>query len=333
MASRGRGVALLERVDALLDNPALLRLAEAIPEQNTSKGGRPRQYPRLMWLLFEALISVYGSARQVEAELAHPLVWNRIREHVRRRFWDRPELRLPEQAMRRHHYLYARTRYLTDPEVFARLAQLHREIAAAQALELGLLDPDGPGSWKRPDPSRLLYADGKVLTPLFRAKPDELKIDRRSGAIRVPRHEPDAGLHWEGDGEPAWGTKFVLVAVRTEDVQGRVVLDVEWVPSPGNEAAIALDCFTRLAPLLPGAQGVVYDTALRGVHHQHLMRDLGWLSINRVTAAVAGKKQPRRAQGQRVEKKHPRRRQNRRARRRHDDNDPALRPGWRRGNR
>jgi len=204
--------------------------------------------------------------------------------------------------MRRHHYLYARNRYLTDPNVFAQLAVLHRETAAGQARELGLVDPDGPGSWTHPDPSRLLYADGKVLTPLFRAKPDELIVDRKTGSVRVPRHEADAGLHWEGDGEPAWGTKFVLVAVRTEDPQGRVVLDVEWVPNAGGEAAVALDCFTRLAALLPGAQGVIYDTALRGGHHQHLLRELGWLSINGVTAAVAGKKQPRRAEGQRVEK-------------------------------
>jgi len=60
--------------------------------------------------------------------------------------------------------------------------------------------------------------------------------------------------------------------------------------------------FERLAPLLPGAQGVIYDTALRGTHHQHLLRDLGWLSINRVTAAAAGAHKPRRAEGRREPK-------------------------------
>jgi hypothetical protein len=48
--------------------------------------------------------------------------------------------------------------------------------------------------------------------------------------------------------------------------------------------------------------GVNYDTALRGVHHQTLVRDLGLLPVNRVTAAKAGAKKPRRAEGQRVEK-------------------------------
>ena len=59
--------------------------------------------------------------------------------------------------------------------------------------------------------------------------------------------------------------------------------------------------FTRLAPHIDGAQGVIYDTALRGVHHQTLLRDLGLLPINRVTAAKANPKNPRRAE-RRVEK-------------------------------
>jgi hypothetical protein len=50
-----------------------------------------------------------------------------------------------------------------------------------------------------------------------------------------------------------------------------------------------------------GAHGVVYDTAPRGVHHQPLLRELGLLPINRVAAAHAGSKLPRRAD-RRVEK-------------------------------
>jgi len=64
-----------------------------------------------------------------------------------------------------------------------------------------------------------------------------------------------------------------------------------------------MGCFERLAPLCPGAQGVIYDTALRGTHHQKLLRELGWLSVNRVTAAKAGATDPRRkTDEQRVEK-------------------------------
>jgi hypothetical protein len=142
----------------------------------------------------------------------------------------------------------------------------------------------------------MLYADGKVLTPLFRAHPGDTKLDKKTGEVRELRAEPDGALHFEGTGETAWGTKWVLVAARTNDIHGRVIVDVDWVPKPGGEAAVAMDSFTALAPQCSGVQGVLYDTALRGVHHQQLMRELGWLSVNKVAAAKAGSKKPRRSE-------------------------------------
>jgi hypothetical protein len=255
-----------------------------------------------MALVFEALLSVYLSARRVETELAHPKVWAFLRDRVRARFPKQPDRWLPATPMRRHHYRYLRNRYLTRPDVFAQLGTRHRELAIDQARSLGLLDPDGRGSWTHPDLSRMLYADGKVIASLYRAKPDDTRLDPRTGEIRRVRYETDAHLHVEGDGNHAWGIKFVLVATRTPDPHGRIILDLDWVPTPGGEARTAMNCFARLAPVVPGAQGVIYDTALRGVHHQALLRDLGLLPINRVTAARAGAKKPRRAEGRRVEK-------------------------------
>jgi hypothetical protein len=296
------GVSGLTKVEGIFRNPALYTLAQSIPKASTLRGGRPRTYPNYMLLGYEALVSVYGSARQVEAELAHPMVWSLIRRLASERFPDSPELRLPEEPMRRHHYIYGRNRYLTRPDILQALGEIHRQTAAAQARQLGLLDPGGPGSWTKPHPSRLLYADGKVLTPLFKAKPGQTTVDRGTGEVRQTRAELDADLHFEGDGEAAWGVKFVLVAARTNDERGRIILDVEWVPRPGAEAAVAMDCFLRIAPLVPGTQAVVYDTALRGMHHQVLLRDLGLIPINRVTAAEAGASTPRRRDGRRVEK-------------------------------
>ena len=299
--SRPRGVSALERVEALVANPELYALADEVPDPDPARGGRPRRYPAFMWVLFDALLSVYGSGRQVEAELSHPLVWAHLRRLVRIRFPHEPERWLPVEPMRRCHYLYGRGRYLTDPDLLERLAAVHRNHAVGQAGQLGLLRADGPGSWTHPDLTRMLYADGKVVTPLFKAQPGDTKVDKVTGE-RPLRSEPDAGLHFEGTGETAWGTKWVMVAVRSPAVHGRVILDVDWVPSPGGEAATAMDCFARLAPLCPGVQGVIYDTALRGVHHQRLLRDLGWLPVNKVTAAIASEPKPRRKGGRRVEK-------------------------------
>jgi hypothetical protein len=295
-------VSALERLDAILANPATYELAAVLPEPDHSHGGRRRQFPAFMFIVFEALLSVYGSARQVEAELSYPLVWQHVCTAARKRFPDRPDLHLPATPMRRHHYLYARKHALQVPGFLDALAARHRELAAQQAEALGLCDPNGPGSWTHPELSRMIHADGKVIAPLYRAKPGDTRADKTTGEILPRRAEHDAGLHYEGDGEIAWGTKFVLVAARTEDPHGRVILDVDWVPKPGGEAATAMGCFARVAPLLPGAQGVIYDTALRGTHHQRLLRDLGWLSINRVTAAVAGVHAPRRDEGQREPK-------------------------------
>jgi hypothetical protein len=295
-------VSTFERLEALVDNDALYELADAVPTPDPTAGGRPRMYPVYMWLLYDALLSIWGSARRVEAELAHPIVWNQLRTLISHKFPDYPDRWLPANPMRRWHYLYGRTTWLTDPAVFAKLHDIYRRCAIDQAHALGLLDPDGPGSWTRPDLARMLYADGKVVTPLFRAKPDTRILNKQTGEVRTPRFEADAGLHFEGTGETAWGLKFVLVAVRTTDRHGRIILDTDWVPSPGGEATTALDSITRIAADAPGLQGVIYDGALRGVHHQRLLRDLGLLPINKVTAAQGTGPNRKKTNKARVEK-------------------------------
>lgn len=294
--------ASLEKVEAIFRNPALYELAGGIPTPRSEAGGRPRNYPSFMLLGYAALISVFRSARQVEAELSHPIVWELIRSVVAEQLPDRPADHLPATPMRRHHYLYGRDRYLSDPQVLGRLSERFRTAAVAQARQTGLLDPAGGGSWTHPSRDRLLHADGKVIAPLFRAKPGDERVDRATGEILPKRTEPDAALHFEGDGEAAWGTKFVLVAARGEDYGTRVLLDIEPVAKPGEEASRAMRSFRRLVPLAPGAQAIVYDTALRGVHHQELLRDLGLLSVNRVAAASKGSWKPRRSEGRRVAK-------------------------------
>jgi hypothetical protein len=301
MALRSVGFSALERLEALVANDALFKLAEIVPKREPGRGGRPRDYPVYMWFLFDALLSVYGSGRRVEAELGHPVVWGRLRSLIREALPKRPDMWLSDRPMRRHHYLYGRTRYLTAPGVLEQIAELHQKLATEQAQQCGLLDSEGPGSWTHPDLSRMLYADGKVVTPLFRAKPGYKQVDKTTGEIHYPRVESDAGFHVEGTGEMVWGTKFVMIAARHPEPHSRFILDVACVEKPGAEAATALDRLVGLAPLIPGAQGVIYDTAFRGVHHQRLMRDLGWVSINRVTANAGSRKHPRKDR-KRVEK-------------------------------
>src|SRR5438105_12376523 len=108
LSGRSDGVPLLERIEAILRNPALYRLASEIPQPDPALGGRPRTDPAFTWVLFEALLSVYGSARQVEEELSHPLIWNFICTLIKGQFPDDASMHLPPEPMRRHHYLYGR---------------------------------------------------------------------------------------------------------------------------------------------------------------------------------------------------------------------------------
>jgi hypothetical protein len=178
-----------------------------------------------MWIVYDALLSIYSSARKVEAELGHPLVWNRIRKIIRQRFPNEPDRWLPATSMRRHHYLYGRTTYLTQPDVLERLRAIQREHAVAQANQIGLLDPAGGGSWTHPDLDRVIHADGKVITPLFRARPGDKIVNKHTGEIRYPRTDADAALHVEGTGEMVWGCKYVIIAARGQHPNARIILD------------------------------------------------------------------------------------------------------------
>jgi hypothetical protein len=278
-------VSTFDRIEAVLRGNAVYELAELIPVKEEGEAGRPMDFPPYMIFVFEALISIYGSARKAEAEIAHRHVWHFIRRTVKKMHKNDRSMWLPPQRYRRHHYTYARNRYLTDPVILERIQEKHREIAARQALELGLLDPDGEGSFTRPSLDRLIYADGKVVTPLYRGKPGTTRVDKETGEIKNVRFEADADLHMEGTGEMAFGVKFLITAVRSSDVHGRIILDSQHVPEKGGEAKVALESFGAIAPHSPGIQGVVYDTALRGKHHNELMQRFGWLSINRVASA------------------------------------------------
>jgi hypothetical protein len=283
-------VSSFDRIEAILRSDEVYELAQLIPQRVEGDGGRPREFPDYFMFVYEALISVFGSARKVDAELAHRHVWQFVRRIVKKVHKDDRLMWLPPQRFKRYHYMYYRTRYMADPVILAAIQEKHREIAARQALELGLLDPEGDGSFTHPSLDRLVYGDGKVVTPLYKAKPGTTRVDRETGEIKPVRFEADADLHMEGTGEMAFGVKFLMTAVRSKDVHGRIVLDAQHVPGKGGEAKVAMESFRAVAPHVPGALGAIYDGALRGTHHAELMRDLGWLSINRVTAAEVIKK-------------------------------------------
>ena len=57
---------------------------------------------------------------------------------------------------------------------------------------------------------------------------DDTRLDKTTGELRTPRHETDGHLHFQGDGNLAYGIKFVLVAT----VAGPVCFTVGYVLTP-----------------------------------------------------------------------------------------------------
>jgi hypothetical protein len=286
----------LQKVVDTLRNPTTYAQVEAFPRRLT---GRPTAYPAFMLIAYESFVSVFGSARKVEAQLADPRIWRLIRHTVKSEFPTDPSMWLPEKPMRRHHYLHGR-RYLADPDVLEKRHEIMMRCAVQQAEDAGAFDSQGPGSVTHPAPSRMFYGDGKVIAPAFTGKPSDSRFDKRTGEKVPVRHDPDARPHFEGGGEEAYGTKFLMIFGRTP--AGRVILDARYVPfsGEGGEAGIASRSLSRLAEWLPGAEGVVWDMAMRGKHIDQLMREPGLLTVTRVPAAEthvrAGQKGGRRVE-------------------------------------
>ena len=150
------------------------------------------------------------------------------------------------------------------------------------------------GSWTHPNLSRLIYGDGKVITPLFKARPGDTKLDKATGELRPVRAEADADLHFEGTGETAWGTKWVIIAARGTEHPPPDHPRRRLGPDKGGEAAIAVDTVERLVPTSPAPRASSTTPRSAACTTRRIMRDLGLLSINRVALAKAGTKKPRR---------------------------------------
>lgn len=130
----------------------------------------------------------------------------------------------------------------------------------------------------------MLHGDGKVTASQVKGRRGETRKNANGEDVPV-RYDPDAADHLEGgSSEPTYGTKWLTVSARSDE--GRVVIDTRYVPfgGEGGEAGVAVSAFARIAPKAPGVLGVIWDGALRGVHIDRIMRELGWLTIAPVAA-------------------------------------------------
>jgi hypothetical protein len=205
-------LSIKEKIDVVLRDDAVFAAAAVIPSKSLGSVGRRRTYPDYIWTLWPELRSIFGSHTAVQRELGRGRWWGYIRRELRRL---RPELpELPRKAPRRQNYEYMRDRYLATDEAIRRSGEIHTEVSTRQAKDGGNLDPHGGGSFTHPEITRSFYGDGKVVTPLYAAKPGDTTVNRETKEERALRFDPDASLHTEGGGNKVRGIKFAFLSTR-----------------------------------------------------------------------------------------------------------------------
>jgi hypothetical protein len=288
------GVSDLERIAAVFSNPDLYTIADDLVPRDPTKGGHPRVFPEYLFFAYDCLADIYTSARAVATALKGPHVWAYIRWLVTQQCPDDPAKWLPESPPSRTWYIKRCNRIGDGPlEV---LRARFRDSGIGVAHEIGLLDPDGPGSPAHPDASRMIYHDGKAIRQLFNGAPGdtrEVKLrDPETGEIRVEerpvRADPDAKVHITGDHRQVHGCKFWHAEARGDDPFTRVTLAVDHVPGVkgqnNSEPDIAVKNLLDLLPRVLGAIGTISDTAFRGTHIDALQRAAGRVIVAPVAA-------------------------------------------------
>jgi hypothetical protein len=267
--SRHRPPTREQQLDALLACPLLYDIAaDLVPLVR-----RRRRHPIALHLAWGAMARLYTSANRLDAAVTNG-DWPRVIDRYNTVARARPEIPrvgryLP--PITSDTYRHARA-WLTRHDVLDALLEAFTAHSVPLAQDLGLLDPDGPGSRTRPHPSRTVTGDGTILRPLYRPS--------------AGRTDPDAGLHVRHDGRQ-YGNSLVTVSVRERQAHRRVILAVGRVHAPGREAATATELIRSVHNHAgDGIQAVVYDGAFRGTHHEQLMSDLGLIVVNKVHPAT-----------------------------------------------
>jgi len=253
--------------------------------------GRPPDVPPAAAILFGVMALAMGSERKVERMLRHPATWEPVRVALESRYSLFRGLRPSAPPMTRSEFRRYRDGYGLGAAIPEFRAVFRVEMTQL-AQDMGMFDQSA-GSHTHPAPQNMLVGDGTVMRPRFDAAPGDMQLDAVTGAIEQKPFDPDAGWYMTGDKRRVYGTKFGFIEGWTPHDGERVILDVfdvETVPG-GDEASRALESIEHLAAKLPGAQGVVWDMALRGKHVDRLYQ-IGLLSVVKVARVKGGPKSP-----------------------------------------
>ncbi|SKG85679.1 Uncharacterised protein [Mycobacteroides abscessus subsp. bolletii] len=250
----------IDFVEAIASNPDVYALADLIGQRPQGDGGRPSLHPPVVYVITVALASVLGSHRKAASAIANKYYWAVVRDAARRT----AHIELCAMPPTRNMCEYHRGKIAEHVDT---LAARFRELAVAQALECGWLNPDVTRSTSQPQRANFVAADGKVAkSPILEKTAERWRQQGRH--INASRHTQG------GSTAKVFGAKFWLATTRaTNRRNDRVIIDIRHiVKSDGGEAAVATAALEALAQKAPGLHGVCYDGAFRGVHIDRLLK-------------------------------------------------------------
>lgn len=297
---RQRHPSIAQVLTALAGAPYIGALGELA---QGSRVGRRRKHPAWVPFAYGALARHFKSANRLDGELETGL-WKDLAAAATAAGLEDPgtsPYRYPQHA-------YWRDLMVMDEDRRAELLSTFSTLAIAHARKTGLLLPMGKGSLTHPSPARTIYGDGTVVRPIYRSAPEpEDEVAESSGEEgaatderrkeegaedatqaehAAARQDLSAAVFHRHDG-PIRGNDFVCFYARGEGAGTRIVLGLDRVAAPGQEAETAVALIERIvAVATAGIQAVAYDGALKGVHIDRIMRRVGLVVVNKLAAAV-----------------------------------------------
>ena len=289
-------IGTIDRLGAVMASPTLIRLGAEIAVEH--RVGRRPVHPPYVMLQFAALARLARSAVRVELDLSNTATWAYARavtiDSIRNHALDvaPPGMAAPTWEQWR----WFRDRTLSTDDGLGILGREFPPLAIELAKSIGQLLPSGPGSLTHPDASRTVYGDGTIVRPIYQP-PEAVRVHEADGSVtpRYPdprtgrllehpsgRFDPDLAEH-HGHLGPVLGHGYVAFHTRGSSTYQRVVLGVDHIDAPGQEAACSLRLLADVARhARDGIQLVVYDGAFRGVHIDEVMRRHGYLVISKM---------------------------------------------------
>ena len=280
----------------LVDNPAFTAIADEMPEPvshvDRSRGGRLAEYPPVVFLALGALAAETGSIRSAVRALED--MWDWIRKPLHAAAPGYAGLQRGSGSPTRSQFVRYRNLYLQGDSDYATVHDEAVRVFTELAKTNGYFDKAGTIS--DPRPSDVVFGDGCVFKARFDLERKGLEylgngqwVDPVTGVITDRPWDPDAGHFVQGDKTRPYGLKYSIIGAHNGHDNERMMLNFGQLGVVGrndsaqshSEARRSVDLVAQIQQTAPDVYGLVYDKALRGVHHDALYQS-GMFGVSKI---------------------------------------------------